>query len=875
MKSSCIQWAAALCVAAKALSAQAADVLRLHELVEGVTVTPRVLLINARPEDEDNRLIAWLSRGRHVETGVLSLTRGESGTNFLGVETGTVLGVVRTEEMLAARQIDGAEQFFTHGYDFGFARNAAEVWTHWKRDSIVGDVVSIIRAFRPHVVIVSLAEQDPEQDGQRAALAHVVSDAVNMAADRQPFLPAAFGYPWRIAKLYQYGGGLSVRTNEFDHVLGKTYDAIALEARAQYRSQGLLHLALPATPIQLERVAPRADAGSAERSIFDGIDTTVARLVAGAPADVAPALPAIVATADSARRALDLARPSSAAGSLASLVKLLAHARAAASWCAHPGLSSAPPAIVNGPCDQATLDLDASLDLMRQRATDALLIAAGVHVTAVADRELVAESDTAVVTVTIENHGASPVTLKDLAVWGSTNPVAVSLTIPPDTVAHVTGTIAQLAEPHPWWIQSRDDDRFPSKIPSPVDGLARGELLPPHFDVRSGAVPENIRRTSDVSVTLDVGGAPVITSLGPVRHPYSDAVVGLQMRPIAGSPDVTLTFGRGLEWVVERKPITRDVYVMMASTSDKPVAFAPNIARIPHGMRVDSLPKTIRLAPHEQRELILHLRGRTDSTYREALAVTGEAPPRRFASGYRTYEYPELTPIHVARASGAWIQPVSVEVPAALSVIYVRGVADDIPTALKQIGITTIVIAPDELLAYDISKVSTVVIGPRAAEGRPDIAAQSGRLFDFVRAGGTLIVERGESPTLRSRLMPSLVSMMRPRPERIMSPEAPVVVEEPNVRVLNWPNKIGTPDWNNWVSARAPLVPSTAGGYSKPLEIHDRDQLENRNALLVRTMGKGTFIYTALTFDEQIAGGVPGALRLFVNLLSASLPLSR
>jgi hypothetical protein len=215
-----------------------------------------------------------------------------------------------------------------------------------------------------------------------------------------------------------------------------------------------------------------------------------------------------------------------------------------------------------------------------------------------------------------------------------------------------------------------------------------------------------------------------------------------------------------------------------------------------------------------------------------------------------------------------WVQPVEVDVPPTLSVIYVRGIGDDVPAALRQIGVTVVIVPAEDFLTIDISKINTVVLGPRALELHPEIAAQRARLLDYVRNGGTLVVLRGGIPTLQ--WLPTPSGVLRPSPERITMPDAPVVVDQRGARILTWPNVIRAEDWKDWVSARAELVPSSAGG-SKPLEIHDPGQLENRNALLVWHLGKGAFVYTALTLDQQIGAGVPGALRLLVNLLCAGM----
>jgi LmbE family N-acetylglucosaminyl deacetylase len=849
----------------------------LHALVAGLTVTPRVLIIGMHPDDEDSRLIAWLSLGRHVETAYLSVTRGEAGANYGGEESATAVGAIRTQELLAERRMDGAQQFFTHAFDFGFARTAEEALSkHWMRDSVVGDIVAVIRAFRPHVIIAMYADSARNQDGQHQALAVLADQAFISSMDTRRFPASRFGQGWPVAKLYNRGPDLRIQTAEFDRVLGTTYAQIGLESRAQQRSQGLRHLVGPETTmVTLARVASRIRVnGRDETSIFDGIDTTMMRLVADAPLAVGLVVPQIVANADSARRALDGGSTAAAILYLARVARMATSARAATPWCRHPSASAAPPADVPTGCAVKLLDLDASIDLVRERSTAALLAASGVSFTAMADRDLLATRDTLPVTVTMYNHGAAPATFADVALWGGVDVAMTPIVVPPDSAVAVVRSVTGLADPRPWWIVKRQFDRF-AEVVSSVDGVARGMMVPMPLTASSVTVPENMRRTSDATVTVTLAGATVTTSLGPVIHRYADAKVGLQNRPLAGVPDVTLRFERVLEWLPSKKPIARTLRLALTSHSDRVQEFALR-AVLPKGVRVDSLPKLVSLQPHEQRDLYVQLRGRLERTDRAQFGIvgvpSGEAG-EEYQSGYQTVQREYLPPIRFFRSSGVYLQPVDITVPANLTVVYVPGIGDDVLPALKQIGVwTASATSAEQLMSIDVSKVSTVVIGPRAIEAQPELLAQSGRVMDFVRKGGTLVVMRGDSATAASALFPYRMTVLGATSERVSLPSAAVTVLDPKSRLLAWPNAIKANDWEDWAGDRAQWVPSVVDArYATPLEMHDPEQKENRNALVSSRVGKGVVVYTTLTLDQQIAAGVPGGLRLFVNLLSAGL----
>src|SRR5437773_611696 len=245
--------------------------------------TMRVLWIAAHPDDEDTNLIAWLARGRNVNTAYMSLTRGDGGQNLIGNELGEALGVIRTEELLAARRIDGAHQYFGREYDFGFSKTADETRQHWPQDSVLNDVMTVMRAFRPHIVITTFSGTPRDGHGHHQISAIVARDAYNMAADTVRFPVAKFGKPWTPLKLYRLARfspqdrTLSINVGEYNPYLGLSYQEIAADSRSQHKSQGqgTVHqkgVVWDYLMRQDSRVP--APAAKEEKSIFAGLDTT-------------------------------------------------------------------------------------------------------------------------------------------------------------------------------------------------------------------------------------------------------------------------------------------------------------------------------------------------------------------------------------------------------------------------------------------------------------------------------------------------------------------------------------------------------------------------------------------------------------------------
>jgi hypothetical protein len=476
--------------------------------------------------------------------------------------------------------------------------------------------------------------------------------------------------------------------------------------------------------------------------------------------------------------------------------------------------------------------------------------------------------------VTISNRGRRPFAVFSIELLGAVgDPVpgpGKAITLAPDSTRRLFIRVAGLSAPAPWWIASRVAERFDPFPASPNGAMIGG--LPIEASVPNIAVPDDLRRSSDVTIMVDVEGTTVRTSLGPVIHRYADAELGLQNRELTGVPDVAFRFNRGLTWVPLNKSFTRVLRVGVKSFTDKPLLLG--IGKLaPPGVNVDSIPKELTLEGREQRDIAVPLRGKLTEPRRKPFAIWGvTATGATYQQGFQTIERDYLPPIRMFRTSGVWMQPVDVTIPQNLAVLYVPEASDDVRSALSEIGVLAREISPEALLMADLSRVSTIAIASRALERHPELLAQAGRLTRFVRNGGTLVIQRGTRATAASPLLPYPMTVARAA-EKVVSPDAPVTVLEPAARVLTWPNRITAEDWDGWISGRAEGVPSTVDArYSRIIETHDPNEPANRNTLLLARIGKGTIVYTTLTLDDQIAGGVPGALRLMVNLLSAGLP---
>lgn len=856
----------------------------LEQVMRGLSVTSRVLVVGAHPDDEDTQLIAWLARGRGVETAYLSLTRGDGGQNIIGNELGETLGAIRTEELLAARRLDGGRQYFTRAFDFGFSKNAEETFKHWDRDSLLGDIVTVVRAFRPQVIIAIFSGTPADGHGHHQVSGILAKEAYELAGDTARFPAAKFGQPWTPAKFYRnarFGRGattLQWNVGEYDVVRGRSYAEIAAESRSMHRSQGQGSLQRKGLALDgVTRVATRVNESvpaTSEKSIFDGVDTSFARLARGATPINASALRTIGEQIESARSRLNLRAPESLLVSLGRAAESAKAVRAATPRCVAPtrgdvgrrtgeAVPQVPPT-----CSEEARDLDASLEILQRRLAEATMTAAGVAFEVTADRELLAFGDSMPVTLTVYNRGKLPITVTDFAFTGQIDRTVTRLIVLPDSSARVTRQVIGLVDSRPWWIGGRAGDVFPARQ-SPADGLGRVSVVSDGTLVPAVAVAEDVRRESNAEVTVNGTFSTIHVNLGAIQYRIADKVFGEQNRPVGGVPPVTIAFDHGLEWLQAGKPIDRLVRVSLKSYSSTPKTLSFNVVS-PPGIKVDSVPASLVLAPNEDRELFVRIRG-TLKAGRYTFGIVAQSETGRSFEGMRTIEYPHIRPIHIYRSSAMYLQAVDITIPATLSVAYVQGVGDEVATYLRQLGVPLAVISPEELAVADLSRYSALVVGPRAYDAHRELITYNKRVLDFAKNGGTVVVQYGQTEMMRPGVMPYPIALAAPA-ARVTIEETPVTVLDPKSKLLNAPNKIVDSDWADWVQERTVYMPSTIDAhYQTPLEMHDPGEPENKGALLMTPLGKGIYVYTTLSLFRQIPGGVPGGPRLFVNILSAGL----
>jgi LmbE family N-acetylglucosaminyl deacetylase len=819
-------------------------------LVAGLGVSARALMIGAHPDDEDTGLITWLARGRHVQTAYLSLTRGDGGQNLIGNELGESLGAIRTEELLAARRVDGAAQYFTRAYDYGFSKSAEEAFRHWPHDTLLGDVVRVVRAFRPQLMIAVFSGTPQDGHGQHQASAILAREAYDAALDTVKYPVKGFGPAWAPAKFYRtrtYWGGegatYTYNVGEYAPLYGRSYGEIASLSRSQHKSQAMGQLLNKGPRVgSLRREESRVNEGTPanqENGLFAGVDTTVMRFGLESPCPGTKAVADSLGTAiREVQRVYSPFEPEAMLAPLARARALLVTLTCGAGRMCIDSPGSA--------CNSPDGDYRPSVADLRSRIDELTAAALGVVVEATVARPVVAAGDTLSVTVTAYNRGKRLATVSPIAGNLSFAP----LTVAPDSIARVTVALPRTATQtlsQPWWLVAP----------------RRGDF----FAIAASGEPDGMQNVPFAAYTIRALGATGIVA-DPILYRAADPVRGEIDHPLAVAPAISVTLDRAVEYAQANTPLDRALRVTLRSASTTARTVSVTLA-LPKGMSADSATRTVTLPAYgDVRTVEFRVYGRL-APGRHTIAVSAESDGRKFAAGYELVDYDHIRPQRIYRPSTLALEAVDVKLPAGLTVAYIRGVGDNTPPILQQLGVNLVELDPAKLSATDLARFGTIVVGTRAYESSPALVANNSRLLDYVRNGGTMIVQYGQAEMQTPGIMPYPITLSRPA-DRVTDETAPVRITDAASPLLSAPNRIGDADFAGWVQDLTYYMPRTFDAhYHTSLSVNDPGEAPNAGAILSTAYGRGLYVYTTLAFFRELPAGVPGAARLFVNLLAA------
>ncbi len=789
------------------------------ERIEKLRNTGRVLMIAAHPDDENTALLAYCARGRKLQTAYLSLTRGEGGQNLIGSEQGLMLGVIRTEELLSARRLDGAQQYFTRAIDFGFSKTAEETMRIWGKEEVLGDIVWVIRKFRPDVVILRFSGTPRDGHGHHQASAMLGKDAVQAAADPARF-PEQLKYvkTWRVKRTMWNGfsfnraqeqemaktpQGIPLELGAYDPLLGMSYGELASLSRSQHRSQGFG--SGPRRGSQVNWLFT-VDGDPAKTDFLDGVDTTWVRFEGGA---------AVASALDEALAAFD---PKAPERTLPGLLK----ARRGLT-----GLSAAEAKQRIGEMDEA-IAAAAAIYFDAATATGQTTQSGMVEiqVTAIARASVKAELAGISVGTKQVPGGALPPN----QAWTSRIPVQA----PPETT-------------QPYWLRTPPGKGLFSVA---GHGLLGEAANPPAIEARGRFVVEGVE----------------IELVRPVEHVWVDRSKGELRAPLEVLPAVAVELISGALVFPSSKPKEIPVELTGSGQGTVKLELPSGWAAAPESASF-KIPAT---GSAVARFNVTPPAGASTGVLRAVASTGGD----KSVSGLVRLAYEHITPRTVLVPAEAKVIRQDIRVLSE-RIGYVMGAGDEVPPALEQLGCEVTLLDQNALEKGDLSRFDAIVTGVRAFNVREDLRRAAGRLWEYARQGGTVVVQynvmdgqfwSNEAGTLNS-LGPYPVQLGR---DRVTVEEAPVKALLPGHALLNVPNKIIDDDWAGWIQERGLYFASKWDErYETPIEMGDPGETPSRGSLLTARVGKGAYVMTGLSFFRQLPAGVPGAYKLFANLISA------
>lgn len=798
--------------------------LRLKKL----NVLGTVLYVAAHPDDENSRLIAYMAKERLYRTGYMSMTRGDGGQNLIGDEQGVELGLIRTQEMLAARRVDGAEQFFSRAFDFGFSKSTQEALKTWDEQKILSDVVWVIRKFQPDVIITRFPPDSRAGHGHHSASAVLAHEAFTAAADPNRF-PDQFKYgvkPWQAKRLlwnsFNFGGlnttsedQMKIDVGGFNPILGKSYGELAAESRTNHKSQGAA--LTPARGESMDYFTLVAG-DPAPHDPMEGVVTTWDRVPGGDK---------IAGMVDKVIRDFSLSAPEKSV----------------------PGLVAVYTAMLYLPDGYwKTQKLKEMLQLIKD--------CSGLWMEAVVNNPYVAQGDPLTVTLVLNNRlnaDISTVQIRVAAPFGT------------------EGSGGRSAEFDTRWgkrLEGNKNFSFSKTILIPADKpvtqpywLAQ-PMSPGHFNVTDQRLIGNpgVAPAYEATFVLAVNGQGMAFTI-PVQYKYTDPVKGERYEPLTVLPRVTAQLDPTLLVFAGKEPKTfvasEQNHAVHAQYQASELTAVAGLSFMSREFEIHSqnaqawtVEPEVNNMEVATASLLLDENGRKDTAL-EMHTIAYDHIPRidYFSPATEKFVLTDL------KTAGHRIG-------------YIEGAGDKVPAALEQMGYEVVMLREKDIVGSNLGQFDAIIAGVRAYDVHPWLVARHDVLMQYVKEGGNLVVQynRDALGQVKSTIGPYPFAVAN---LRVTDETAKVDFLLPGHKVLNEPNKITDKDFDGWIQERGIyFAGQTDTAYHAVLSMKDPGESEQKGSLVIANYGKGVFVYTGLVFFRELPAGVPGAYRLMANIIA-------
>ncbi|TDE14463.1 PIG-L family deacetylase [Dyadobacter psychrotolerans] len=796
---------------------------RIFQDIKKLGVLGNVLYFGAHPDDENPTFIAYMANEKLYNTAYFSLTRGDGGQNLIGTETKESLGIIRTQELLQARRIDGGQQFFSRAIDFGFSKSAEEVFTIWDKEKLLSDAVWVIRKFRPDVIVSRFPPDERAGHGHHIASAILAEEAFDAAADPKRFPEQLkFVDPWKPKRLVWNAGMwwnqrreavgqsdaedcIKLDVGIYNPLLGKSYGEIAAESRSQHRTQGFGTVGFRGSLIEYFK---HVKGEKASGDLMDGVNTTWERQPGSKKFQD---LLKIVLTQ------YDHTDP-------AKVVPLLLHAREALSKL---------------PDGYWKTTKSAELDKVIREAL-------GLFIQVTAQDYAYTPGDQLNLNVEVLNRSNVPVSIRKIKLPFQKPDSVVEISLQKDQKLEFATEVfipANAPYSQPYWLQK-----------------ASGPGLYEVSEAENVGKPQN-EPIAELNFELLVSGK-VLNHISPVIYQKTDPILGEVHQPLAITPPVYVSISEKVYLFNGNDGKTVSVTV----TSGKNDISGDVKLDLPEGWRAqpEFFPFTLKLKGQEQVfEFKLFPPDHAGEGELNAVVTAKDKVYNRSLALISHPHIPLQLHFPVAKA-----RVVKVDINKRGNLIgYIKGAGDLVPASLQQIGYEVSILEDRDIVTENLVRFDAVILGVRAYNIVERLKVINPVLLKYVENGGNLIVQYNSDEGL-------LLKDFGPYPftvskNRITVEAAEVRFVNPNCSALNYPNKITKKDFDGWVQERSLYQPASwSDKYETVISCNDPGSEALDSGILVARYGKGNYVYTTLSWFRQLPAGVPGAYRMFSNLIS-------
>ena len=805
------------------LGAQPSRIFNAAELklaLQNLNVLGSVLYVAAHPDDENTALLTYLTKGKNYRTAYLAMTRGSGGQNLIGPEKGELIGIIRTHETLQARQIDGAEQFFTRAIDFGYSKSPKETLEIWEKESILSDVVWMIRKFKPDVVITRFPATGVRTHGHHISSAILAREAFKLAGDPSSF-PEQVQYVdvwqprrifWNVFRRGRQGRDLDLSNflqidiGSFNQLLGKSHTEIAAKSRSMHKSQGFGARGRRGSQLNYFQLL---DGEQATKDLFEGIDVTWSRI------------PGAEAVGQLLNEAYQKFQPANPAASIPILLK------------AYSELNK--------------LKTGHWVNLKRLALFQVIQSCTGLWVEAIASDFAAAPGNEVKVAVEVVNRSLFPLVLEKINFPFSSADTTIGSTLEANKPWGLERSI-EIPETagytHPYWLRSE----------------AKQGIVQVDDQTMIGR-PESPTPTS-ISFTFSAE-SQLLEYEVPLLYRWTDRVTGEHYRKFEIRPPVTANLDEKAYLFTDNR--AREIKVALKSS--EPNATGELRLKTADGWQITppTFPFTIDKKYGEVSTTFTVQP--TEGSQVTTLELEVEINGRTFNRSMVEIDHPHIPRLTVFPPARAKL--IRLDVQKRISKIgYIMGSGDEIPSRLIQLGYEVVLLDDQMLEDTNLSEYDAIVAGIRAYNTRKRLAHAQNKLLDYVYKGGTLVVQYNVSRGLvTNEIGPYPFRLSR---DRVTLENASVTFVNAEHSLLNFPNKITERDFEGWVQERGLYFANEWDERYEPiLSCNDPGEKSLSGGMLYTRYGEGVFIYTGYSWFRQLPAGVPGAYRLFVNLISA------